>query len=52
LNVTFDFFIVLFVMHTNKDNLSKKILTWYDNNKRILPWRLKLKAKKSNITEY
>ena len=21
-------------------NLSKKILSWYDNNKRILPWRI------------
>ena len=33
-------------MHTKKNNLSKKILSWYDNNKRILPWRLKSKAKK------
>ena len=23
----------------NKDSLSKKILYWYDNNKRKLPWR-------------
>ncbi len=23
----------------NKQNISKKILYWYDNNKRILPWR-------------
>ena len=22
-----------------KENISKKILYWYDNNKRILPWR-------------
>ena len=22
-----------------KQNISKKILHWYDNNKRILPWR-------------
>ena len=33
-------------MHTKKHNLSKKILSWYDNNKRILPWRLGPKAKK------
>ena len=23
-----------------KNNLSKKIITWYDNNKRTLPWRV------------
>ena len=23
-----------------KTNLSKKIITWYDNNKRSLPWRV------------
>ena len=28
-----------------KENISKKILDWYDNNKRILPWR-KTKSKK------
>ena len=27
-------------------NLSKKILSWYDNNKRILPWRITKKSKK------
>ena len=26
-------------------NISKKILYWYDNNKRILPWRKKLSKK-------
>ena len=26
-------------MHINK-NLSKKIITWYDNNSRNLPWRV------------
>jgi A/G-specific adenine glycosylase len=30
-------------------NLSKKILTWYDNNKRILPWRV---TEKSNKKQY
>ena len=27
-----------------KINLSKKILTWYDNNKRNLPWRVGKKS--------
>ena len=27
-------------------NLSKKILSWYDNNKRELPWRVNKKSKK------
>ena len=26
----------------NRKNISKKILYWYDNNKRVLPWRKKL----------
>jgi A/G-specific adenine glycosylase len=33
-------------MHKNNINLSKKILIWYDNNKRILPWRVGKKSKK------
>ena len=28
-------------------NLSKKILSWYDNNKRILPWRISQKSRKN-----
>ena len=35
-------------MHINF-NLSKKILAWYDNNKRTLPWRV---GKKSNNKLY
>ena len=35
-------------MHINNGNLSKKILSWYDNNKRILPWRLSQKSKKNH----
>ena len=27
-------------------NLSNKILGWYDNNKRILPWRVNKKSSK------
>ena len=27
-------------------NLSKKILSWYDNNKRTLPWRVTKNSKK------
>ena len=30
-------------MHINNNNLSKKILSWYDNNKRTLPWRISRK---------
>ena len=33
-------------MHKNINNLPKKILSWYDNNKRILPWRIGEKSKK------
>ena len=32
-------------MHINK-NLSKKIICWYDNNKRTLPWRVKFNSPK------
>ena len=28
-----------FIFHMNNQNIPKKILHWYDNNKRILPWR-------------
>ena len=30
----------------NSKNISKKILYWYDNNKRFLPWRKKVSLKK------
>ena len=29
----------------NNQNISKKILYWYDNNKRELPWRKKVSKK-------
>jgi len=32
-------------MHLD-NNLSKKILAWYDNNRRKLPWRVSKKSKK------
>jgi len=32
-------------MHIN-NNLSKKIISWYDNNKRSLPWRIKFNSPK------
>ena len=41
------FIIILSEMHNQNNNLSKKILTWYDNNKRILPWRISQKSKKN-----
>ncbi|MDC0059501.1 A/G-specific adenine glycosylase [Pelagibacteraceae bacterium] len=34
-------------MHKSNKNLSKKILSWYDNNKRTLPWRISQKSKKN-----
>ena len=33
-------------MHINNNNLSKKILIWYDNNQRTLPWRTIKNSKK------
>ena len=33
-------------MHINNKNLPKKILSWYDNNKRTLPWRTIKNSKK------
>ena len=30
----------------NSENISKKILHWYDNNKRFLPWRKKVSQKR------
>ena len=30
----------------NNLTLTKKILDWYDNNKRVLPWRKKYSQKK------
>ena len=35
-------------MHINNKNLSKKILSWYDNNKRSLPWRVSQNSKKKH----
>jgi A/G-specific adenine glycosylase len=35
-------------MHLNNKNLSKKILSWYDNNKRTLPWRISQNLKKKH----
>jgi A/G-specific adenine glycosylase len=35
-------------MHINNSNLPKKILTWYDNNQRTLPWRISKKSKKKH----
>ena len=38
-------FIIIFVMHLNS-TLSNKILAWYDNSKRKLPWRVGKKSPK------
>ena len=34
-------------MHQYSDNLPKKILSWYDNNSRSLPWRTNKNSKKN-----
>jgi len=43
-------------MHKNINNLPKKILSWYDNNKRTLPWRISQYSKKKHyyriLSEY
>jgi len=33
-------------MHIINNNLSKKIISWYDNNKRSLPWRINFHSPK------
>ena len=38
-------FIIIFVMHISP-TLSKKILAWYDNSRRNLPWRVSKKSPK------
>ena len=38
-------FIIIFTMHL-EPTLSKKILAWYDNSKRKLPWRVSKKSPK------
>ena len=38
-------FIIIFTMHLSP-TLSKKILAWYDNSKRNLPWRVSKKSPK------
>jgi len=35
-------------MHSKTHKLSKKILSWYDNNKRTLPWRISQGSKKKH----
>jgi len=36
---------IIFKFHMNKQSISKEILDWYDNKKRILPWRKHLSKK-------
>ena len=33
-------------MHINNTNLPKKVLSWYDNNQRTLPWRISKNSKR------
>ena len=43
-------------MHIDNKNLPKKILSWYDNNQRTLPWRISKNSKKNQyyrlLSEY
>ena len=39
--------IIGFIAMHIKFNLSKKVLSWYDNNKRTLPWRVKKNSPKN-----
>ena len=39
------FITIFFVMHLH-NNLSKNILAWYDNNQRVLPWRVSKRSPK------
>jgi len=36
---------IIFKFHMNNQSITKEILKWYDNNKRILPWRKHLTKK-------
>jgi len=45
LNESVAFITIFFIMHL-PHNLSKKILAWYDNNRRDLPWRVSKKSTK------
>jgi len=36
---------IIFKFHMNNQSITKEILNWYDNNKRILPWRKHLTKK-------
>ena len=37
----------MFEFHMKNQNISKKILHWYDNNKRLLPWRKHISKKQT-----
>ena len=39
---------IIFKFHMNNQTISKEILDWYDNNKRILPWRKHLTKKQKH----
>ena len=39
---------IIFKFHMNNQSISKEILNWYDNNKRVLPWRKHLTKKQKH----
>jgi len=45
LNAFISLLSIIFIRHINKQMIAKKILYWYDNNKRSLPWRNKCSEK-------
>ena len=46
MNASISLLSIFFIMHTKEQLLTKKILNWYDLNKRSLPWRKDVSFKK------
>ncbi len=46
MNASISLLSIFFIMHTKEQLLTKKILNWYDLNKRLLPWRKDVSFKK------
>ena len=46
MNASISLLSIFFIMHTKEQLVTKKILNWYDLNKRSLPWRKNVSFKK------
>ena len=46
MNASISLLSIFFIMHTKEQLLTKKILNWYDLNKRLLPWRKNVSMQK------